>query len=286
MSASTNVGDVLHYYAHTGRDYARLWSGAEGRAIHFGYWDDGVRDHEASLVRMNEVMADRAGVRPGDVVLDAGCGVGGTSTWLAARRGARVRGITLVEQQVEQARELAAARGVAAGCAFEVADYVATGLPSGSFDVVWSQESVSHAPDRALFVAEALRLLRPGGVLVQEEIYAGVGGVPPAHREKVDRVCAAWVIPQLPTVAEYTDVLVSAGFGEVAWHDLAPFLRPSLARLRRMARTYAPLADAAVRAGRMEPVRAANIRGGLDAWAPYRAGAWTMAISTARRPVD
>ena len=49
---------------------------------------------------MNRVLADRAGIRPGQRVLDAGCGVGGSSLWLAEQRGAAVVGITPVASQV------------------------------------------------------------------------------------------------------------------------------------------------------------------------------------------
>ena len=67
--------------------------------------------HRQALVRNNEVLADIAAVQPGERVLDAGCGVGGSSCWLAQHREATVVGITLVPDQVARARAIARARG-------------------------------------------------------------------------------------------------------------------------------------------------------------------------------
>ena len=48
-------------------------------AIHYGYWDEKVRSFPQSLLRMNEVMMEAARIKSTDKVLDAGCGVGGSS---------------------------------------------------------------------------------------------------------------------------------------------------------------------------------------------------------------
>ena len=74
-------------------------------AIHYGYWDKAVRSFPESLIRMNQVMMIAADIKPADKVLDAGCGVGGSSIFLASTLGCRVTGITLSYRQVNRAIE-------------------------------------------------------------------------------------------------------------------------------------------------------------------------------------
>ncbi len=61
---------------------------------------------------MNERLADRLDLKAGDHVLDAGCGIGGSSIWLAENFGVRVTGITISPTQIDQARKNAKKRGV------------------------------------------------------------------------------------------------------------------------------------------------------------------------------
>jgi len=285
MNASRNIPEILDYYDATGRDYARLWSGDDARAIHFGLWQEGVDNHEASLERMNLVMARQATLTPERLMVDLGCGVGGTDLWLAREYHARVTGVTIVPEQAEAARLAAAERGLQESCSFIVADFIDTGLPGGSFDVVWTQESASHAPDRSLVLTEARRLLQPGGILVQEEIYRGSAPRTARSEQNITEMCQAWKIAELPTQDEYQAKLADAGFDQVQWLELTPWIAPSLRRLRDISRIYAPLARGAARAGRMSITRAQNIIAAPAAWRSHQAGAWFMAITTARAPL-
>jgi tocopherol O-methyltransferase len=70
-------------------------------AMHYGFWDKETSNHAEALINMNRALATRAEVRPGDHVLDAGCGIGGSAIWLARDFGVRVVGITLVPSEVE-----------------------------------------------------------------------------------------------------------------------------------------------------------------------------------------
>src|SRR5262245_39591299 len=93
------LSSVVRYYDGTWFDYRWLWLNSENNAIHFGYHDGRRRSHADSLLNTNRVLADIAPVGPGDRVLDAGCGIGGSSMWLAQQRGATVVGITPVRTQ-------------------------------------------------------------------------------------------------------------------------------------------------------------------------------------------
>src|ERR1700716_15539 len=61
---------VLHYYQATGSDYKRFWLGPKDLAMHFGYYDASIRSHAASLLKMNEVLAETVHLSPRDRVLD------------------------------------------------------------------------------------------------------------------------------------------------------------------------------------------------------------------------
>ncbi|MGO9489581.1 MAG: class I SAM-dependent methyltransferase [Solirubrobacteraceae bacterium] len=96
-------------------------------------------------------------------VLEFGCGAAQWSIALS-RRGARVTGLDNSERQLEHARELMARAGVEFPLIHASAE--ATGLPGGSFDVVFCDFGAMTFTDPNLSVPEAARLLRPGGLFV------------------------------------------------------------------------------------------------------------------------
>ncbi|MGH2978009.1 MAG: class I SAM-dependent methyltransferase [Solirubrobacterales bacterium] len=99
-------------------------------------------------------------------VLDAGCGVGYGSALLVQLGGARrCVGIDIAPDAIEQAR---ARHGGEERLDFQLGDVTALGFPDNSFDVVTCFETVEHIDQTAQerFVAEAARVLRPGGLLI------------------------------------------------------------------------------------------------------------------------
>src|SRR5687767_12929404 len=133
---------IVQYYRESENAYKDSWDLDKSLAIHYGYWDKKVRSFSESLVRMNEVMMETANIKPGEKVLDAGCGVGGSSIFLASTIGCRVTGITLSPAQVGKARINAETKNVSGLVDFRVMDYCATSFEDNSFDVVWGCESV------------------------------------------------------------------------------------------------------------------------------------------------
>jgi SAM-dependent methyltransferase len=106
-----------------------------------------------------QVLGDVAGK---DVV-ELGCGTAYVSAWLA-RRGARVTGVDLTHEQLETARAMQAKHGLSFPLVHASAEDVP--LPDASFDLAVSEYGASIWCDPDLWVAEAARLLRPGGELV------------------------------------------------------------------------------------------------------------------------
>src|SRR6187200_2169605 len=99
--------NIVEYYAESENAYKDSWDLNNSLAIHYGYWDDKVKSFPQSLLRMNEIMMEAGEIRSTDKVLDAGCGIGGSSIFLAEEIGCSVTGISLSEQQINKAKELA-----------------------------------------------------------------------------------------------------------------------------------------------------------------------------------
>jgi MPBQ/MSBQ methyltransferase len=100
-------------------------------------------------------------------VLDVGCGVGGTSRYLAKNigRDCQVTGITLSPNQVKRAKKLAEEQNVA-NAKFLVMNALEMDFPDNSFDIVWACESGEHMPDKKKYIDEMMRVLKPGGKFV------------------------------------------------------------------------------------------------------------------------
>jgi len=112
-------------------------------------------------------VADLAGVGPGDRVVDLGCGPG-TAVREALRRGAGATGVDPSPVMLGLARRITSARGLRNATWVE-GTAEAVPAPDGSATVVWALSSVHHWHDRGAGLAEARRVLAPGGRVVLAE---------------------------------------------------------------------------------------------------------------------
>jgi tocopherol O-methyltransferase len=283
-SGPANLARVRAYYDQTWLDYRLFWFSPGVPAIHFGYWDATIRSHGEALLAMNRVLADIVDVRASDRVLDAGCGVGGSAIWLAANRGAEVIGITPVASQVARARRYARRRGVEKLVTFEQQDYLDTPYHDASFDVVWAQESVAHTEHKDAFLAEAFRLLRPGGRLVVVDFFRrGRPYAQPDERQLL-KALADWASPDLSTTGELDGWARQTGFADIIWRDITDNVRPSWRRLYLLAMAAYPAGLALHRMGLRKSVQHGNMRGAVNGWRTLQRGLWHECIMAARKP--
>src|SRR3954453_15742003 len=95
--------DIARYYDLSEVHYQKFWKLDESLSLHYGYWDDSVRNFHEALIKLNVVLAEAAEIKDGENILDAGCGVGGSSIWLAKEKNCTVTGISLNERQINKA---------------------------------------------------------------------------------------------------------------------------------------------------------------------------------------
>lgn len=159
--------DLLIDERQDGGESGQLWK----NQVHWGYWEhpesaDGTSaDYVAAMEQMNVVLFEAAKVSDGQKLLDAGCGFGGTIQQLnAIRSGMDLTGLNIDPRQLEAA----GAQTIPANdnkIGWVEADACQLPFEDNSFDRVLAVECIFHFPSREKFLAEAARVLKPGGYL-------------------------------------------------------------------------------------------------------------------------
>lgn len=222
---------IVQYYETCEANYRKWWDLDRSLAMHAGFWDKSTKTLHEALLKENEILASIAKIERGDSVLDAGCGVGGSSIFLADRIGCRVTGITLSEKQVQTATRKARERELAQPPAFLVRDFTRTGFPDGSFDVVWAIESVCHAEDKSLFVNEAYRLLKPGGRLILADGFNVRNSYTQREKRLLDKTVNGWAVDSMESIPNFERYLREAQFKNISMQDATHYVLPSSRRL-------------------------------------------------------
>jgi cyclopropane fatty-acyl-phospholipid synthase-like methyltransferase len=192
--------------------------GTETLYLNMGYWKEAT-SYDQACEALALLLATRAGLAPGQTVVDAGFGYGDQDLLWARRFDVRIIGFNVTAAQVDVARARVRAAGAADRVELRCASALETELGDASVDRVLALESAFHFPSREAFFAEARRVLRPGGRIALADICAVAAPSP----RLVDRV-SAWVAKrswQIPSANDYDAAgyaarLRAAGFVDVA----------------------------------------------------------------------
>ena len=170
--------------------------------------EDGSEDPDSSSL----MLARRAGVRDGDRVLDAGCGVGGPALAIArANERVRIHGVTISAVQADLGGQLVTRAGLDDRVAIVQADYHHLPFPDDYFDVVVFFESCGYSPDRAALFTEAARVVRRGGHVYVKDVFARTGPLTDDEARTLVAFDELWQLAASPTLPEVAAALDGAG---------------------------------------------------------------------------
>ena len=224
MKYSNN--DISDYYSQTFTHYKTWWKLSQTLAVHYGIWDENTRNFSEALINTNRKISEFGEIEATSKVLDAGCGVGGTSFFVAEKFGCQIHGITLSQKQLEMANQHREGSPVKDLTKFSLMDYTKTDFEDETFDVILCCESVCHANPKESFLKEAYRVLKPEGRLVVCDYFLTEEGVkdPQSYIKKWGD---CWAISQLNVKGDFEEMIENHGFSIQKNEDYTRNIFPS-----------------------------------------------------------
>ena len=218
---------IIEYYDVAEVSYKDVWHLDSALSMHYGFWEKGVNNLKAALIKEMEVLANIVEISKDDIVLDAGCGVGGSSIYMAEHFGCQVYGITLSEQQVKKASTAATQRNVNHLANFQKADFHQTPFEDNSFDVIWFLESFCHSDDFQTLVKEVYRILKPNGRIIIADGFSSKPAFSKKEKSTMDNWLNNWAIDHLATSQSVLDALKNTKFSNIAMEDYTQKIKKS-----------------------------------------------------------
>lgn len=197
---------------------------------HFGYHADKWHWYiPHAAVAMIDHLADFAGLKPGERVLDAGCGEGRASLRLAEKYGADVTGIDMVPQALGVARKRA--RNTTAKVEYLEGDYNRLPFDDGTFDMVFTLETFTHTSDPHATLRELWRVLKPGGrIVIFDYSIRKLDTLPPGFKEAMVNIAKGTDCPGFTIIDHdyYANNLPLLGMDDFDLENLTDKVSPSL----------------------------------------------------------
>lgn len=208
MQTATGIGlaDVQDVYSGP---EGELWELVMGEQIHIGG------------LTSSQTLAYLAGIVEGSEGIDLCCCNGAGMRFLVRFRGvAHMTGVDATERVVTRGQLRTRAEGLSERIDFVIGDASRSGLPDASADFVWGEDAWCYVTDKNSLIAEAARLVRPGGTIAFTDWLAGPE---PMRIDEAERYLSFMKFPNILTLDEYRSLLERHGFQVSVAEDTGQF---------------------------------------------------------------
>jgi tocopherol O-methyltransferase len=211
-----------------------LWEDIWGEHMHHGYYGptgQERKERRQAQIDLIEALLAWATLQEAENILDVGCGIGGSSLYLAEKFNASATGITLSPVQSKRATARSQAAGLADRTTFLVADALEMPFANDSFDLVWSLESGEHMPDKQKFLQECYRVLKPNGVLIMatwchRPTQPPHSPLSPDEQKHLEKIYQVYCLPYVISLPEYEAIAQALGFQSIQTADWSTAVAP------------------------------------------------------------
>ena len=211
-----------------------LWEQVWGEHMHHGYYGATGKEHKErrqAQIDLIEELLTWANIQQAEQILDVGCGIGGSSLYLAEKFNADATGITLSPVQAERATQRSQTAGLAHRTQFLVADALKMPFPDNSFDLVWSLESGEHMPDKRQFIQECYRVLKPNGTFIMatwchRPIAPPQSPLTADEQSHLEKIYQVYCLPYVISLPEYETIAQEIGFQSIRTADWSAAVAP------------------------------------------------------------
>ncbi len=200
------LADVQAVY---GGPEGRLWELIMGEQIHIGGF--------VSSMDLAETAQIGAGAKGVDLCC---CNGAGMRFLVRFRNVAAMHGVDATETVVEQGRQRCRQDGLAGRIQFTLADVCRSGLKNNSADFVWGEDAWCYVVDKTKLIAEAARIVKPGGTIAFTDWVESDKGLSASEAERYLRFMK---FPNVQTLGGYRDLLKANGCDVTVARDTGRF---------------------------------------------------------------
>ena len=188
-SSSSSSSEVEDLY---GSPEGRLWELVAGEMLHCGG------------LGQSMTMATQAGITEGHKVLDLCSGFGSSLRFLAKKYKVQGYGLDISAYMVEQANKRTRAEGLQGQIAYQQGSVFQIPWQDNTFDVVWGEDAWCYLDSKEGLIKEAVRVLKPGGVIAFSDWMTGPSGL---SVEEAERIHSFMKFPYTESVKGYEKLL-------------------------------------------------------------------------------
>lgn len=209
-----------------------LWLDVWGEHMHHGHYGpagDEKKERVQAQLDMIETILEWGGVDSASRIFDAGCGVGGSSRYLAKRFNAEALGVTLSPVQVKNGNRYSELVNLKDQVRLECRDMMSISAADGEFDFIWSMESAEHIADKQKLFDLFYERLKPGGKIVMATwCYRELPpALSPAENKLLNKVYDLYHLPPMVPISSLEEMAQRSGFKNIKTADwsraVAPF---------------------------------------------------------------
>ncbi len=197
---------IQNHYDVSTLFYRLFW----GPHIHHGFWLSDESPKVAQL-QLTQSLATLAQIKCNSKVIDVGCGMGGSTRWLASTLQCDATGLTISPVQARWAASASLLQGIKPRPKFRCVDAETIELQQSSLDVVWSIECTEHFFNKESFFKKVATWLKPGGTVAICAWLAGKNEKDPSTIDQVQKVCHGMFCPSLGSQCDYETWLSTNG---------------------------------------------------------------------------